>query len=841
MHANSSKDLSIEELKLLGEAIDSSPSPLTLYDNNHNIIYANQTSRELWPELHVELSKGVGLQKAAIEASKVIFPQAPEAVLKQATDYVIKTFNSPEAHEMRASNGRWITLTHHQIADKAIAGIGVEITELKKQEKILKQAKQAQENLIEVLEHSLLVVDDDGIVASYNPTYMEYCNSLGFEVAKGMHIKDLSWKFIEALHENPSKRGFDIEFDEFYTTRFGKEGSWEDEYSLPDGRHVLCHQTYRKLVGNIITTTDITDVKNAQLKAESAERSKSEFLANMSHEIRTPMNGVMGMAQLLMLSDLGEKEKKFVKVIERSGEALLTIINDILDFSKVEAGRIVLEPEPFNLPDSIEDVIGLLSVAAAEKGIELLLHIEPGMPETYLGDIGRFRQVMTNLIGNAVKFTDEGHVIIQLKGKSAEDKTDIDISIMDTGIGIPKEKIENIFDKFNQADGTTTRKYEGTGLGLSIAKQLINLMGGDISVESEIDKGSHFKIQLSLPTIQKKRDPRIKKSDLRRAKILIIDDNPTSCKILREQFACWDCKSVAVQTVDKGILALEIAGQNKIKFDLIVLDYQMRNETGEDFIDKIQAHQKFLNIPIIMLNSVFEMGLEQRMIDKGVRTCLNKPYNKKRLYEAVKNLLGKSKQTDARTSDLRKDVTPTAPSKSAETEDTPDNSTLSNPIPEPQIDVLVAEDNETNSLYIKYVLEGLGVSFKIVDNGKLAVEQFKTLNPRIILMDISMPILNGYQATETIREIERRNALTPTPIFAVTAHALTDDKDKCLNAGMDGYITKPLPMASVKNILIDKGIISGEPGDKHTGSDTDLNKAVEAASALKLSPETSQR
>ena len=347
MNTRLSKNLSIENLRLLGEAIDSSPSPLTLYDNNYNIIYANETSRKLWPELHAELSKGMGLEAAAYQAACVLFPDAPAEIIKAATDYAIFTFNSSDAHEMRASDNRWMRITHHRIADRAVAGIGVDITDLKSNEEDLKEAKNAQESLIEVLEHCLLVIDDDGLVTLFNPAYEKYCRSFGFEIKIGMHAKDLTENFIKSDQIDIGDIEFEPWFKDFYKTRFCSDEAWEEEFSLSDGRHILRHHNYRKAVGNIITLTDITEIKNAQLKAESAEKSKSEFLANMSHEIRTPMNGIMGMAQLLELSDLNAKEHNFVKIIQRSSEALLTIINDILDFTKIEAGNVVLESEPF--------------------------------------------------------------------------------------------------------------------------------------------------------------------------------------------------------------------------------------------------------------------------------------------------------------------------------------------------------------------------------------------------------------------------------------------------------------------------------------------------------------
>ncbi len=799
MNASLSKNLTIENLRLLGEAIDSSPSPLTLYDKDYNIIYANETSRKLWPELHEELSKGVGLEQAAYQASQSLFPDAPEEVLRGATDYAIFTFNSSEANEMKASDNRWMKLTHHQIGDRAVAGVGVDITDLKVKAKDLQKAKRAQENLIEVLEYGLLLIDDSGFITLFNPAYKEYCQSLGFEVKVGMHAKELTANFIKNENVNIGDIDFDIWFDEFYATRFGSERSWEEEFSLSDGRHILRHQNYRKLVGNIITITDITEIKRAQLKAESAERSKSEFLANMSHEIRTPMNGVMGMAQLLERCDLGDKEQNFVRIIQRSSEALLTIINDILDFSKIEAGGIVLENESFNLRDSLHDVIALLSIVAAEKGVELLFQIQPDLPKTFIGDVGRLRQIITNIYGNAVKFTHEGHVLMDVRGERFGNIVNLVIAIEDTGIGIEASQIDDVFDKFQQADGSTTRKYEGTGLGLSIAKQLVDIMGGEISAKSEIGNGSRFEIRLALPVAGDAGNSAIEEISFAGSKVLILDDNPMNGDILKEHLSVWNCKSAVVHSVEKGILALKMAAKKNFKFDLIIVDYPMPDATGEVFVKKLKAHSDFQNIPIIMLTSVLETELGQRLLEQGLDAHLTKPFSRKLLFDTIKSLWNKAPEIKANLSlQAANNVVTLNPSSSNHVA-LPD---VSN-----KIDVLVAEDNEVNRLYIEYVLQELGVSYLIVHNGQKAVEHFETYSPKLIFMDISMPILNGYQATQRIRDIETRDSLLMTPIIAITAHALNGDKERSRDAGMNGYISKPWAMNSVMQTLYKWNVI----------------------------------
>ena len=808
MDVGLSQDLSIEQLRQLGVAIDNSPSPLTLYDKNYNIIYANKTSQNLWPELHAQLAKGLGLEKAAYEAARVLFPEAQDDVVKAAADYAVFTFVTPGDHEMMAPNGRWLKLNHQDIGNGVIAGTGFDITDFKHKEKDLKRAKTAQSKLIEDLKYGLLVIDDDGLITLFNPAFQDYCRSLGFEVYYGMHTKELTQSFVDVKAIDIEIEDFNSWFKEFYETRFGTDKSLVEEFSLRDGRHILRHQNYRKLVGNIITITDITEIKNAQLNAEAAERSKAEFLANMSHEIRTPMNGVMGMAQLLERRDLGEEEDHYVQIIRRSSKALLTIINDILDFSKLEAGGVVLENAPFNLQDCLEDVMALLSMAAAQKHVDLLFNLQEGLPLSYQGDAGRLRQVITNIIGNAVKFTDQGHVLIDVKGQQIGSETQLNISIEDTGIGIPPEKIDSIFNKFQQADGSTTRAYEGTGLGLTIAQRLIKLMGGNITVTSEFGKGSQFNIDITLPIVAQQTQTELDISNIAESKILIVDDNLTHCNLLKQKLSDWNCKSATVHSAKQAIKALELAKTKNITFDLIILDYQMPEETGDVCLDKIRAHNDFKDIPIVMMASIIETGLVKRLQTQGLNAYLTKPFSSVKLHKTIDSVLINSAKTRSKSQAKIINLGTQALNQVAISHlDSETQNILTRQSPSSKIDILIAEDNEINAVLLEYVLSELGVSFKRVGDGQEAVEQFTLLSPKFIFMDISMPIMNGYETTQKIRELESQNSLIATPIVALTAHALRGVKQRCIEAGMNDYITKPLALESIRRVLEEFNII----------------------------------
>lgn len=557
------------------------------------------------------------------------------------------------------------------------------------------------------------------------------------------------------------------------------------------------------IIGVLSDITELEEqkeiIKRAELKARQASISKSEFLANMSHEIRTPMNGIMGMSELLLTSELNARQTDFANTINRSGEALLTIINDILDFSKAEAGKIELDVHPFHLRNCIEDVTALLASTITETGLDLLLRIQPGLPPMFMGDAGRIRQILTNIIGNAVKFTHSGHVYIDVRGDIVDDLAKLEIQVIDTGIGIDADKLEHVFEKFNQVDGSTTRKYGGTGLGLSISKHLADLMSGDISVKSTLGEGTTFSISLPLPIAEavetKKKRPKL---NIAGSNVLIIDDNPINRSILKEQLSHWRCKSVGVESSQLGLALLQKAFDKKVKIDLIILDYQMPDQNGEDFYRAKQKREEFADIPVIMLSSIDSCELRNRMTSLNISEFMTKPARSSHLYDSIANAIHGST---------------VLPEKIETVQHAREPSPSSRPSDE-HIDVLIAEDNEVNQLYVSYVMEDLGLSYKIVPNGKIAVETWQELSPKVILMDISMPEMNGYEATGIIRNIEKDQNLAPTPIIAVTAHSMKGDEKTCLDNGMDDYLSKPLALKRLKRCLENWGVLMNNPSSR---------------------------
>ncbi|TPI13409.1 response regulator [Mesorhizobium sp. B4-1-3] len=530
-------------------------------------------------------------------------------------------------------------------------------------------------------------------------------------------------------------------------------------------------------------------------KAEAADRAKSEFLANMSHEIRTPMNGVLGMAELLAKTELSPRQKTFTDVIVKSGNALLTIINDILDFSKINAGQLTLDPAPFRLAEAVEDVATLVSARVAEKNLELIVRVDPRLPAFVVGDAGRFRQIVTNLLGNAVKFTEKGHVLIDVGGDVVDGVVQLKVRVEDTGIGIPAEKLQSVFEKFAQVDGSSTRRHEGTGLGLAISARLVDLMGGKIGVESEIGRGSVFWFAVPLPVHDQQSCDELVPMDVTGARVLVIDDNPVNREILLEQLRSWSFDCAAAESGAVGLAFLDRACQLGASVDCIILDYQMPGMNGADVARAIAADSRLSSIPVVLLTSVDQVDFGRMVIDFGIVAHLTKPARSAVLLGTVISAIQKARTQGARAHFVREPAAaqaappaftvirgPAVPIPAA-----PESTAA----PSGPIDILIAEDNDVNQLVFGQILNGFGLSYRIAGNGRTAVEMYRSLRPRLVLMDVSMPEMNGYEATRAIRAIEARNG-DRTPIIGVTAHALKGDREKCIEAGMDDYLPKPV-------------------------------------------------
>ncbi|MGY6707745.1 MAG: response regulator [Rhizobiaceae bacterium] len=530
------------------------------------------------------------------------------------------------------------------------------------------------------------------------------------------------------------------------------------------------------------------DIQAEKLKAESADRAKSEFLANMSHEIRTPMNGVLGMAELLCKTDLDNRQKTFADVILKSGNALLTIINDILDFSKIDAGQLSLDPAPFALNEAIEDVATLVATRVAEKDLELIVRIDPSLSGWVVGDVGRIRQIVTNLVGNAVKFTEKGHVLIDVSGTIEDGMSLVTIRVEDTGIGIPEEKRSQIFEKFSQVDATSTRRHEGTGLGLAIASRLIELMGGEIGLESEVGRGSTFWFTVPLPVHAEEIKMPVP-VDVFGSRVLVIDDHKVNRDILLEQLRSWNFDCAAAESGEVGLAFVDKAVELGARIDCIILDFQMPGMNGTEVAQRISQNPATAHIPILLLTSVDQAATGKLTINSGIWAHLSKPARSQLLLQTLVEIMQTAQAR--RTGEWRPHGEEKKRQPKAEIHQLP---VAHRPAPADHnngFDVLVAEDNEVNQLVFKQILEGMGFSYRLADNGRTAVEMYRAHKPRIILMDVSMPEMSGLDATRAIRELEDAWG-GHTPIIGITAHALKGDREDCLEAGMDDYMSKPI-------------------------------------------------
>ena len=533
--------------------------------------------------------------------------------------------------------------------------------------------------------------------------------------------------------------------------------------------------------------SDITDLITAQQKteklrieriaADKAGENKAHFLANMSHEIRTPMNGVIGMADVLSYTDLNERQSEIVQTIIRSGQSLISIINDILEFSKIEANKVVLEDVPFDLEVALHDVTTLLRIGLADKNVDMLIRIDPDLNTMVRGDVGRVRQILMNLIGNATKFTKSGHIFIDVKGVQTEGSLDLQIDIEDTGIGIPAEKLETIFEKFNQADNSTTREFGGTGLGLAISLNLAQIMGGDISVKSEVGVGSVFSITLKLKSDAAHSSKGAVVKTISPKTAIILDDNQTNLNILKEQLSHRGHKCAVCDTPNIALKTLQAVKAKNMKVDFLILDFQMPKMDGAQFYQTIKDQNLVGEARVIFLTSVCDDKLRKDLLDLGAEAVLTKPTSPQNLEDVMQRHPPKAEPVPEA---LRLDGGGTY---------------TETPV------ILVAEDNPVNQIFFRESLETLGYEFHIVSDGEQALDYWKLHKPPLILMDISMPKMNGIEATQVIRLLEQKHNAVPTHIIGVTAHAFKKDETDCYAAGMNAYLTKPITIKALKSEL----------------------------------------
>ncbi len=668
-------------------------------------------------------------------------------------------------------------------------GISKDITEQKKLENKLAKSKNILQMLLDYSSERIYFKDTEHRFTLVNKAHKEYLKLHNFEDIIGKTDFDLfPEKDVEEWHK--------IEKQVMET---GQPVSFEGQDKLPNGktRWVLTSKAPRydehgNMAGIIGISRDITERKNREMElekakqeAEEANRAKSYFLANMSHEIRTPMNGIMGMNSLLLDSELDEEQRRYAETVQKSADALLAVINDILDFSKIEAGKLEIENITFNIRSMLDDFAKSIVYRAEQKGLEFICSAVPDVPFYSVGDPGRIRQILFNLAGNAIKFTDKGEVSVFCELMDETDTHNIlKFTVKDTGIGIPAKYQKKLFHSFSQADSSTTRKYGGTGLGLAISKQLAELMGGEIGFSSIENVGTTFWFTVKLEKSDKVatfKNPR----DIKGVKIMFVDDNETNREYIRKQLDYWKAKVTTISNGGEALAKLHQAADTNEPFEIAILDMQMPGLDGATLGKAIKNDDKIKDIPLVMMTSIGHRGEVKQLKEIGFSAYLTKPVSPSDLFNTLTMILGNSDS-------IKED---------------PDKHEIItkfsiNEQDKANYKILVVEDNPVNQNVALGMLKTIGLDASYVaENGKVAIEQLKKYDFDLVFMDMQMPVLDGLAATRQIRKKDSGVRNPDVPIVAMTANAMKGTEATCLEAGMNDYISKPIKLDQLREKL----------------------------------------
>jgi PAS domain S-box-containing protein len=741
---------------------------------------------------------------------KLWHPDDAEKIEKAINDYLEgRTTRYEIEHRLRHKDGswRWMLTRGDIIYDETgkpsrWVGTNVDLTRIKQTDELLRDKKEELDRYFTSSLDLLCIADTSGHFIRLNPEW---------EKVLGYSIPELEGRlFLDFVHPD------DRESTLASVSRLGAQDkvlSFENRYRCRDGSYRWIEWRSQPQGCMIYAVArDVTDRKRAEeslqefarkmewknleldqlllraeaatahanemaSQAELANRAKSEFLANMSHEIRTPMNGVIGMTGLLLDTELNSEQRRYAETVRASGESLLCLINDILDFSKIEAGKLEMETLDFDLRALLEDFAATLAIRAHEKGIELICAAAPDVPDYLRGDPGRLRQILTNLTGNAVKFTHQGEIAVRASLVS-ESETEVVLcfSIKDSGIGIPLEKQDLLFQKFTQADASTSRRYGGTGLGLAISKQLAEMMGGEIGVFSEEGKGSEFWVTVALGKQAERHGFAAPPAEIQGAHVLVVDDSATNREIVMAQFAAWGLWGEAAADGASALQALARARDAGDPFRAAVLDMQMPGMDGAALAHAIKEDATLRDTRLILLTSLGQRGDARKMEEAGFDAYLTKPARQAELSGCLAAVLA--------------DAPAAGPAKSIVTRHTVRE------LGRGRMRILLAEDNITNQQVALGILKKMGLRADAVANGAEAVKALESIPYDLVLMDVQMPEMNGFEATRHIRNPHSAVANHGIPVIAMTAHAMREDRERCLDAGMNDYITKPVnPLA----------------------------------------------
>ncbi len=725
-----------------------------------------------------------------------VFPELAEQGVDQVIRKVMKGETVHREHEYQRRDDRSVLLSETYLPLRTntgiisgIVGVVHDISERKLAEEALRESEEKFKTIFENANDLIAYIDVDGTIIDANDKVKDL---FGYERDEliGRRFNDFrvftpedterSLKYIEEVSKGRPMpmMGFKA-FRKNGTTFYIEANS---KLIKKDG----------KINGILSIIRDISqrkrveeELKRAKDAAEAASKAKSRFLANMSHEIRTPMNGVIGMTNLILDTRLDKEQHGYAKTIRSSADSLLSVINDILDFSKIEAGQLNLEILDFDLKDVLEDTIDMVAVRAHSKGLEFTYFINDDVPLFLRGDPGRLKQILINLTSNAVKFTEKGEVLITVTLEDQGDmKTTLRFSVKDTGIGLPEDRLGNIFHSFSQGDNSMTRKYGGTGLGLAISKQLSELMGGGIGVESKANEGSVFWFTVVLDKQQAGAGEKIVVSgNLKEKKILIVDDNKTNRMILSRQLGSWNCRSEEAANGREAIQILKQAAADNDPFSIVLIDMQMPSMDGQTLGKKIKSDELLKNTMMIMLTSMGQRGDAALAKKTGFSAYLTKPVKNSQLFDCLVTVLGKKEelvQDDDAELITRFTLKKLAQEKAR---------------------ILLAEDNVVNRKLAIKLIEKMGFRVDAVPDGKKAVKALEHTYYDLVLMDVQMPQMDGFEATRLIRSEGANMKHDNIPIVALTAHAMTGDREKCIEAGMDDYVSKPINPEKLAQVI----------------------------------------
>ena len=735
----------------------------------------------VYKEVNIVFEKQTGMKAEEILGRRAsqILPGFEGSPLMKTFGKVVLTGVPIDFEYFIESEDKYYYINAYKLNENHFVTVFQDITARKKADKKIEEETIRRRIFIEQSSDGIIVLDRNGRVFETNKKFAEM---LGYSVEEVMDLHvwdwDAQWTRSELLEilANIDESGMFFE-----TPQRCKDGTLIDaeisaNAAISGGRSLI-----------FCVCRDITErnkakeeLLQAKIEAESANKAKSEFLANMSHEIRTPMNGVIGMAELLLGTELTDEQRHFAETVHISGETLLELINNILDFSKIEADKLELENEEFNLKKLLDKLGTLLSVRAQDKELEFICAAAPDVPVYLKGDAARLQQILTNLAGNAIKFTEQGEVVIRAILESEKDSyATIRFSVRDTGIGIPDDKINLLFNKFTQVDASTTRKYGGTGLGLAISKELVKIMGGDIGVESKEGKGTEFWFRL---TFERRPGDDMEKlpADIQGTHMLIVDDNDTNREILLAQLSSWGIEAEETTSGPEALQALYAAHETGKPFEIALLDMQMPYMDGEALARIIRSDINIKNISLIMLSSIGHSDSRKRF-NAYFDAYLTKPVRSSELYDILSEIHGKGKEK------IKPVPSVTDPAHGKMKFD--------------KYRILLAEDNIVNQEVAKSMLNKLGLNVDVAVNGIEALKALETDPYDLVFMDIQMPEMDGLDATHQIRVKGSSVLDRDIPVIAMTAHAMIGDEDLCIKAGMDGYISKPFSLKELTEML----------------------------------------